>query len=204
MGGGDFDIRPYIGDMGTGVRVKGEYVDFSQGALKSTGNPLDLAIWGEGFFEVDRPGQGKFYTRAGNFIRNGDGLLTNLHGDRVLGVDGDPIPVNVEGLYVQKNGLLVDRDGIVLGQIRLVTFKDMQMLSKVGDNFFAQTQKSGDPVPAPAPTEFRQGFVEAANSNIVKDMVQMIVVNRAYEANQRVITSHDQLLGQAVNEVSRV
>ena len=94
--------------------------------------------------------------------------------------------------------------GVVQGQVRLVTFKDMQSLSKVGDNQFAVTQKSGPAVPAPAATELRQGFLEVSNSNIVKDMVQMIVVNRAYEANQRVITSHDQLLGQAINEVSRV
>lgn len=203
--GGEFDIRPYIGDMGTGVRVKGEFIDFSPGALKSTGNPLDLAIIGDGFFEVERAGQGKFYTRAGNFIRNAEGLLTTLHGDKVLGVDGNPIRINVEGLYIQKNGSLVDREGIALGQIRLVAFdpKQLQSLSKVGDNFFAKTQKSGDPVPAPASTELRQGFLEVSNSNIVKDMVQMIVVNRAYEANQRVISSHDQLLGQAVNEVSR-
>lgn len=201
--GGDYDVRPYIGDMGTGVRVKGEYVDFSQGAMKSTGNPLDLAVWGDGFFEIDRAGKGKFYTRAGNFIRNADGFLTTLHGDKVLGVDGNPISVNAEGVYVQKNGTLVDRDGVVLGQVRLMTVKDKQMLSKIGDNFFAVTEKSGAAVPAPAETELRQGFLEVSNSNIVRDMVQMIVVNRAYEANQRVITSHDQLLGQAINEVGR-
>lgn len=207
---GEFDLRPYIGDMGTGVRVKGEHVDFSQGAMKQTSNPLDMAIWtpGEGesnaFFEVDRPGQGKFYTRAGNFIRNSENLLTTLHGDKVLGADGNPIRVEAEGIYVQKNGTLVDSGGIVLGQIRLVSFKDMQLLSKVGDNLFAQTEKSGPPAPAQASAELRQGFLEASNANVVKDMVQMIVVNRAYEANQRVITTHDQLLGQAISDVSRV
>lgn len=201
---GDMDIRPYIGDMGTGVRVKGEFVDFTPGALKSTGNPLDFAITGgDGFFEIDRPNQGKFYTRAGNFIRNSEGFLTTLHGDRVLGSDGSPIRIDVEGLYVQKNGTLVDRAGVVLGQVRLVTFKDLQSLSKVGDNLFMQTQKSGAPEPAPAQTELRQGFLEVSNANVVKDMVQMIVVNRAYEANQRVISSHDQLLAQAVTEVPR-
>lgn len=201
---GDMDIQPYIGDMGTGVRVKGEYIDFSQGAMKSTGNPLDLAVWGEGFFEVARPGKGNFYTRAGNFIRNSEGFLTTPHGDRVLGADGNPIRIDAAGIYVQKNGTLVDAAGIGLGQIRLVTFKDMQSLSKVGDNFFAVTQKSGAPTPAPATTELRQGFLEVSNSNIVRDMVQMIVANRAYEANQRVISSHDQLLGQAISDVGRV
>lgn len=202
--GGDYDIRPYIGDMGTGVRVKGEFIDFSEGSLKSTGNTLDLAIRGDGFFEIDRPGKGKFYTRAGNFIRNSEGLLTTLHGDRVLGADGNPIPIQADGLYFQKNGTLVDRDGIVLGQVRLVTFNDKQMLSKMGDNNFAATEKSGAAVPAPAGTEVRQGYLEVSNSNIIHDMVQMIVANRAYEANQRVITSHDQLLGQAISDVSRV
>lgn len=200
---GEFDLRPYIGDMGTGVRVKGEFVDFSQGAMKPTSNPLDFAIWGEGFFEVDRAKVGKLYTRAGNFIRNAEGFLTNLHGDKVIGVDGNPIRIETDGLYLQKNGLLVNPEGIAQGQLRLVTFKDMQSLSKVGDNFYMATQKSGQAVPAPATTEFRQGFLEAANSSIIKDMVQMIVVNRAYEANQRVISTHDQALGLAISDVGR-
>ncbi len=200
---GEMDMRPYIGQMGTGVRVKGEYIDFSQGALKTTGNPLDLAIWGEGFFEVSRPDKGSYYTRAGNFVRNIDGYLATPHGDLALGVDGTPIRIETGDLSVQKNGTLVNSEGIVLGQFRLVSFKDMQSLSKAGDNLYAKTQKSGEPLAAPAATELRQGFLEVSNSNIIKDMVQMIVVNRAYEANQRVISSHDQLLGQAVNEVSR-
>lgn len=205
---GSLDMAPYIGQMGTGVRVKGEYTDFSQGALKSTGNPLDMAIWGEGFFEVERTTPGKaspenFYTRAGNFVRDSAGWLTTLHGDKVLGVDGKPIQVQTDSLYVQKNGTLVDREGVVIGQVRMVTFNDKQMLSQMGDNLYAKTQKSGEAVPAPAVSEMRQGYIEASNSNVVRDMVQMIVANRAYEANQRVITSHDQLLGQAINEVGR-
>ncbi len=200
---GEYDARPYIGDMGTGVRVKGEYIDFSQGALKSTSNPLDVAIWGEGFFEVDRANVGRLHTRAGNFIRNGEGFLTTMHGDKVIGADGNPMRIDTDGLYIQKNGTLVNRDGVAQGQLRLVTFKDMQSLSKIGDNLFRETQKSGTATPAPAATEVRQGYIEAANSNIIKDMVQMIVVNRAYEANQRVISTGDQLIGMAISDVGR-
>lgn len=200
---GELDNRPYIGDMGTGVRVKGEWVDFAQGAVKATGNPLDLAIWGDGFFEVERDGR-KFYTRAGNFTLNGNGELVTLNGDRVIGADGAPVVVGAaQMLKVQDNGLLVDQTGAALGQISLVTFENMQQLSKVGDNLFMETRGSGPSSPAPRETVIRQGYLETANADVVKEMVRLIVANRAYEANQRVITTADASLQQTF-DVGRV
>ncbi|SHE59565.1 flagellar basal-body rod protein FlgG [Caldanaerobius fijiensis DSM 17918] len=186
-----------IGIINYGVWSGGVYTDLSQGGLQKTDNPLDLAIDGNGFFVVQN-GNKIMYTRDGHFKRDQNGLLVTAEGLPVLGVNGNiilpPGDINIDvsgAIYV--NGKYVDR-------LRIVDINQngANTITKIGDDLIT------GPLGNRPLGMIRQGYVELSNVNPIVEMVDMIDVTRAYEANQKVITAMDDTLNKAVNDVGKI
>ena len=221
---GSGDMAPVIGKLGTGVETNELFVEFQQGALKQTENDFDLALDGKGFLCVRTP-DGERYTRNGGFILGKEGYLETKDGYPVLGENG-PIRIKANNFQVDAQGKiwvnrswadddptrLVGReqneweDTFHMDTLKLVDFKRDRYLAKQGSSLYASTEESGEARLSAAgrAPKVIQGFVEASNVNPVTEMVRMIEVNRAYEANQKTIQSHDGMLGKLINEVVRV
>lgn len=188
-----------IGYLGTGSRIEGQWTDYTPGHLRETGNPLDLAITGEGFFVVQTPA-GNRYTRQGHFLIDNQGYLVTRRGDRVMGSNG---PVRLQpGAKVLIDDLgNVLQQGEVVDRLQVVTFNDLRNLIKEGDGLFASGGEEGQPVEAP---ELKPGYLEGSNVNLVHEMTKMIEAVRYYQLNQKLITLQDETLGKAVNEVGKL
>jgi flagellar basal-body rod protein FlgG len=228
LGSGDY--APIVGKIGLGVETNELFTEFGQGALKQTESDFDFAIdqkseeANAAFFCVKTP-DGERYTRNGAFTLGKEGYLETKEGYPVLGENG-PIQVKANNFMVDKQGRvwinesfkddpnrLVGREEnswdktVLLDSLKLTDFKNQRYLAKQGSSLWAATEESG-PARAIAQGEARptviQGFVEAANVNPVTEMVQMIEVNRAYEANQKSIQSEDAMLNKLINDVARV
>jgi flagellar basal-body rod protein FlgF len=191
--------------------------------LKQTENDFDLALEGKGFLSV-QTGNGERYTRNGSFLLDSDGYLVTKNGDKVLGENG---PVRLK-----LNNFVVDQDGAIwqnarfaenphrlvsmqenewdqmekVDRLKVVTVERPRYLQKEGNSNWKTTEESGDAVvmEGGGRPRVRQGFIEASNVNSVTEMVDMIEVNRAYEANQKTIQTEDSLLGKLLNEVIKV
>jgi flagellar basal-body rod protein FlgG len=175
-------------------------VDFSQGAIHQTGNPLDVALNGEGFLNVQTP-DGIQYTRQGSFTLNTDGVLVTQEGYPVLGEGGE---ITLEGGGVEIDalgGVYVDGDEI--DRLQLTVFEGNGSLKKTGNGRFASTDPNrvGD---RPENTTVRQGYLESANVNPVQAMTEMIETSRAFEAYQKVIQSADEATEKSINNVGKV
>lgn len=216
---GSYDSMPYVGKLGTGVEVNEVFTDFEQGSLQRTENNFDFALDGRGFFTVMTE-RGERYTRDGSFTINQDGILMTHNGNPVMGENGiirvqqNNFMVNERGEVIVNGDLsanprdVVSMAGndwanpVVIDKLKIVDFENIRHIKKEGDSMYRETEFSGPPLP---PGEFKvvQGFLEKSNVNIVREMVDMIEVNRSYEANQKTVTSHDQALGKLINEVAR-
>ena len=172
--------------------------DFSAGAVIQTGNPLDLAISGRGFFAIETEA-GVAYTRNGNFSLNADSELVTAAGDRVLGESG---PVRLEGrkMAVGDNGEL-SADGVNIGRLLVVDFADMSRLKRIDGGYFIPDEDM-ESVPAEAP-RIQQGRLEGANVDPVAEMVRMINLNRAFEACQKAVQAQDETLKLATGEIGK-
>jgi flagellar basal-body rod protein FlgG len=182
--------------FGASVQAGRPGIDLTPGLLRSTENPLDLAIVGTGLFVVETP-QGERYTRAGNFTRDAEGYLATPEGFRVLGARG-PIRVPTGGLKVGPNGALDAGDSL-----RIVEGPGGAGLKRVGGNLYTAAERLPKPQELPSPTVV-QGQLEASNVNVVMSMVEILSTMRSYEAYQRSIQALDQSTGQAANELGRV
>ncbi|MCP4135934.1 MAG: flagellar basal-body rod protein FlgF [bacterium] len=216
---GSYDTMPVVGKLGTGVEVNEVYTKFQQGSLQKTENKFDLALEGSGFFVVNTE-RGERYTRDGSFTINQDGILMNHNGNPVLGENGlirvqhNNFIVNERGEVVVNNALSRDpRDVVgsndnvweeptVIDKLKIVDFENIREIKKEGESLYRETEYSGPPLP-PEKYKVKQGFVEKSNVNIVREMVDMIEVQRSYEANQKTIQSHDSTLGKLINDVGR-
>jgi flagellar basal-body rod protein FlgG len=196
-------------DAGLGARAVATARNFSAGNLRSTSAPLDLAIEGQGFFQVAMPGGETGYTRAGAFHLNGQGQLVTAEGLQLQ--PQISIPANAVTVSVSKDGIVSatvagQTDPQQLGTIELAMFQNAAGLQARGGNIFVATIASGDPttgVPGAEGTgTLAQGFLEDSNVSVVEEMVNMILGQRAYEANSRVIRAADEML-QQVNQLSR-
>jgi len=188
--------------VGLGVRTAATTRSWSQGELVNTGNPLDIAIEGDGFFQVTRPGEGEpGYTRAGNLKVDSTGRLVTSRGDPL-----DPditFPPDTVKVTIRPDGTVLARTSASesdqeIGQLNLVTFPNPGGLESIGGNLFVRTDASGEAVQA-KPGErgtgtLSQGYLEGANVKAVEEMIDMITTQRAYELNSKVITTADQML----------
>ncbi|MCX7982213.1 MAG: flagellar basal-body rod protein FlgG [Syntrophales bacterium] len=192
-------------EVGLGSRIVSTQKIFTQGDLLSTGNQLDWAIEGNGFFQVD-DGQGKvLYTRAGNFKLNKDGNIVNQDG--LLLTPNINIPQGTVQITVSKDGTVTatDKNGNAtqVGQITLVTFANPAGLTSVGRNLYEKTDASGEPVEGNPGTEGRgtivQFFLENSNVSVIDEMIRMITGQRAYEIDSKAVQTADTMLGIVSN-----
>jgi len=166
--------------------------------MKYTGNPLDVAINGPGFFVVDTP-RGELYTRMGNFSLNDKGELVTHEGYTLKG-KGKSIKIEGTEITIDRKGA-VTVDKVEVDTLKLVDFEDYTALRKVGDNLF---EDSGGNVRKAEECEIKHRTLELSNINIVKEMVKMIDVLRLYESYQKVIQSLDETTSRATREVGAV
>ncbi|MDE7246369.1 MAG: flagellar hook-basal body protein, partial [Lachnospiraceae bacterium] len=191
-----------------GVRIGENYVDYSEGPIKETGNPLDLALTDRGFFAIEYTNKAGVtstkYTRDGNFTMNRLGYLQTQDGDYLLDEDGRRIQVDpaVE-IGINRFGDIY-QDGELVATIGITDFEDYNYLERFGENFFqpveGATVLDRETVEEEfgTTTEIRAGYLEMANISVVTEMVNMIALQRQYESNQKVITTYDDTLEQAV------
>lgn len=191
----------YIGTMSAGVHTSVVATDFTQGHHDPTGNPLDVAISGKGFLAVEA-NSGERYTRDGSFVIDAEGYLVNKDGYKVLGEKGY-IKISGEDIKINEKGEITS-DGVLIDRLKLVDFQDYSALMKEGDNLYTIISQEWADNDKAFEGTVRQAFIEGSNVNSVREMVDMIAMLRTYEANQRLIKAHDELLGKAVNEVGRL
>lgn len=190
--------RP-VGNMSLGVRIGEVYTDFTQGSLRETSNTYDLAVEGKGFFEI-REGDNIRYTRDGIFKMTQDGFIVDADGNHVQAEGGD-LQVPVDATIAIKVDGSVYANGVYVDTVKLVDFEDYDYLEKVGDVSYKPVDGA---VSFDATGVIRQGYTEQSNINAVSEMVDMIAITRAYEANQKVIHTEDSLLEKAVNQIGKV
>ncbi|MBO7335640.1 MAG: flagellar hook-basal body protein [Lachnospiraceae bacterium] len=208
--------KPVIGQVGSGVRLASVTSRFVQGALTRTENTFDFALEGEGFFQVQTSDGSVAYTRAGNFnvsIDNNGLALCNSDGYQVLSSTGEPIVFDRD---IVTSNLIIDSYGKIsyrekdetitdLGiQIGLVQFNNPSGLLKISGSLLQESEASGAPRSeteddALKPTKVYSGYLEASNVQAVDEMVNLIVAQRAYEMNSKIINASDEMLQQANN-----
>ena len=188
-------------DVGLGVRLSNIQKNFTEGDLKPTGNPLDIAIAGRGFFQIVLPSGEIAFSRNGNFKLDADGNVVN--GNGYLLEPQIVVPENVKDISIGNDGFVTAKDPqtgdtIELGQIILADFINPSGLTPLGDSLFLQTDASGDVLEGEPLTEqfggLRQSMLESSNVKLVNEMVDLITAQRAYEANSKAITTADGML----------
>ncbi len=182
------------------VSFAGTRTSFSQGELRNTGNPTDLALDGKGFFSIETP-DGTQYTRKGNFTLNQDGVLVTQEGLPVLGESGR-ISVGNRTFNVDQEGNIWV-DGNQMGTLKIVDFPQPRALEKVGNTMFTLKDPGVGENRAEG-VKVRQGFVELSNVGVIRMMAEMIEVLRAYESYQKVIHAISEANSKTVNEVGRL
>jgi flagellar basal-body rod protein FlgG len=191
-------------NLGTGVRIQGTARIDTQGSLQTTGNSLDMALDGNGYFQVQMPGGQIGYTRAGNFTRSPEGLLVTTEGYQVQ--PGISLPEGATSITIGTDGTVSatvqgQTAPTEIGQIQIATFPNAAGLQPLGQNFLTETAASGAPNIGVAGQDgrgsIRQGMLEGSNVNVVEELVDMIETQRAYEVNSKMISATDQMLQYA-------
>lgn len=176
------------------------YIDYSSGPTSQSGNPLDLALDGDGFFAVTTP-DGTAYTRQGNFRTSANGTLVTADGYPVQGVGGAAI--SIKGSHVEidtKGGVTVD--GTQAGTISVVDFAQPYNMTKIGSALFV----AADPqvTPQVGKAQIQQGHIEGSNVESISEMVQLIETNRYFETCSKVIKGFDDIAAKAANELGKI
>lgn len=196
--------------LGLGTRTVSNEIVFSQGDFSTTNNPLDLVIQGKGFFQVRRPSGELAYTRCGAFHLDRDGNLVTAEGDPLepqitLPPDAQQISIGQDGTvsFTQPNQTASQQ----AGQIQLANFPNPAGLNSLGGNLYTPTDASGDPtVGMPGGQEgmgtVLQGYLEQSNVSVVEEFINLIVAQRGYEANSKVVQAADNMY-QQVNNLAR-
>ena len=190
-------------EVGLGVRVSATQRMQGQGEMRTTNNPLDVAVQGKGYFAVNLPSGETAYTRDGAFKTDAEGRLVTSQG---YPVGGDiSIPSNASSVTIAADGTITakvdgDPEPQQLGQLQLATFVNPAGLEAMGDTMFRVSAASGEAITVPPGTagagSLLQGAVELSNVNVVEEMIDLIAGQRAYEINTRVIKAADEMLGQ--------
>jgi len=195
-------------NLGTGVRVQGTARVDTQGSLQTTGNSLDLALDGDGYFQVQLPGGQLGYTRAGNFSRSAEGLMVTSEGYQVM--PGITVPEGTTAITIGQDGTVSatvqgQTEATQIGQIQVASFANAAGLQSVGDNYLIETGASGAVNLGIAGQDgrgqIRQGMLEGSNVNVVEELVDMIETQRAYEVNSKMISATDEMLKYVNNNI---
>lgn len=191
-------------NLGTGVGIQSTTRIETQGELATTGNALDMALDGDGYFQVQMPGGQLGYTRAGNFTRSAEGQLVTSQGYALQ--PAISIPEGATSISVAADGTVSaalpgQTEAATLGQITVTAFANPAGLKAVGDNFLVETGASGAAQVGVAGQggrgNLRQGMLESSNVNVVEELVDMIEAQRAYEINSKMIAAVDEMLRNA-------
>lgn len=199
-----YNDRP-IGTMSPGVKLGEVYTDFGQGSLRQTSNTYDLALEGSGFFTLDVTDKAgnvsTQYTRNGSFTMTKDGHIVDASGNHLMGESGEiQIPTDAANVVVDSNGAIY-ADGVYVDTLKITDFENYDYLIKSGDTMYQALDGATEKISS---ASVNQGYTEQSNVNVVSEMVKMITITRAYEANQKVIQSVDKTLDLAANSVGRV
>ncbi|MBP3604290.1 MAG: flagellar basal-body rod protein FlgF [Lachnospiraceae bacterium] len=200
-----YHLAKRIGTNHPGVKIGEGYTDFSQGSLKTTANIYDLALTDTGFFAIEfknKAGETSVkYTRDGNFTLTDDGRLVTQEGDAVLDTNGKPIQIStILETEINRQGQII-QDGRVVATIQVTDFEDYNYLERYGENYYQPVEGA---VEKEAAAKVYSGYLETSNISVVTEMVNMITVQRAYESNQKVITTYDGTLDIAANQLGRL
>jgi flagellar basal-body rod protein FlgF len=178
-----------------------EVLDFSNGPLRQTDNPLDLAVVGDGFFVVQTP-QGEVYTRNGNFTLDTQGKLVTQDGYSVMGASGE-VQISGSDVRISEDGTITV-DGTEADKIRLVKFDDPTGLLKIGGTYFSDEDDAMPMDVAPESVELRQGYLEGSNVSGIQEVVEMIEMYRQFEMAQKAVSTQDQTLEKLINDAGRL
>lgn len=195
--------------VGLGASIASIDTIATQGSMQSTGRTLDLAISGNGYFQVT-DGTNTYYTRAGNFYLDSAGNIVNSEGLKLKGDADLIIPPTAQSFSIGADGKVtyVDENGQSqdLGVIQLATFANPEGLAKAGKNLFQVSNNSGQPDPAVVPGDatkgagtLQSGFLEMSNVDLSEEFTEMIVAQRAFQSNTKIITTSDEILQELVN-----
>ncbi len=198
------NIPKRIGYNNPGVKIGENYTDWSQGSFKITDNTYDLALSGNGFFEIEftnKAGETSTkYSRDGSFTLTQEGYLVTKDGNYVMGSNGriqlDPL----QDSAIDSQGV-ISQNGVVRDTVKVVDFADYNYLKKYGENFLEPVEGAEF---QPADYKVFSGYLEMSNVQIVTEMVDLIAITRQYEANQKIIKSIDSTLEIAANQLGRV
>lgn len=195
------NVLPTGMHLGLGVRTVATTRNFTQGTPLESGKDLDVAISGDGFFQIQMPDGTTAYTRDGTFSKNGTGQLVTAGGYPLL--DGITVPQNATKIAISKTGgveFFAGSTSIGTAQISTASFINPAGLEPLGENLFRETPASGTPQTGTPGNNnlgtIMQGFLESSNVNVVEELVNMIQTQRAYEMNSKAISTSDQMLAK--------
>lgn len=192
--------------VGTGTLPVATLKSYTQGDIQTTNNPLDVAIVGEGFFQVRRPDGTIAYTRDGSFKVSSEGMLVTSQGYIIE--PGIALPTDVTNVAIGRDGtvevqVVGQSESVKIGQLELAKFVNPAGLRAIGNNLLIETAASGKPILGTATSEgfgeLQQGALESSNVDVVEEMVNMIVAQRAYEINSKTIKTVDDMFSMANN-----
>ena len=205
MGGGG--VKPYAPvEFGTGVRISATPKDFSQGTIEITNDPFDLAIQGEGFFQFRMPDGTATYGRAGNLHVDNEGNLVDPNG-RLL-EPNITIPDRATSVSIGQDGTVLvtmdnDKTQVEIGQITIARFVNPSGLAAIGQNLFAATPSSGDPLIGVANEQgfgyIQQYAMESSNVDVVSEMMRMVMVQRVFDTISKAVQAYDGMMAQLQN-----
>jgi len=166
-------------------------INFNYGETQPTRRELDVSIQGEGFFEIQRPDGSKVYTRSGEFRMRPDRTIVTSGGDLVMGTSGNPMLLTSAGgaIVINANGTIL-QGGTPVGKIAVQKFSDNSQLRPISGGFFVAPDNM--PAEAVAAPELLQGYIEGSNTSSLREMVDLVLISRAYEASQKMISTVDQ------------
>lgn len=194
-----------IGNMTLGVKLGEVYTNYDQGSLRETGNPFDLAFEGAGFFQIavtDANGNESYcYSRSAQFVMDKEGFIVDVNGNHLTSESGNlQVPTDAGQIVIDVDGS-VYADGELVDKIVVKDFEDYNYLKKYGDTMYTAQDGATE---KEVTSLVRQGFTEQSNVNVVSEMVNLIAITRAYEANQKVIQSIDGTLDLSANSIGKV
>jgi len=195
--------REVLGVTGEGAAVSQVVTNFSQGMLRETGNPANLALTGSGYFVLTDPDNedAVFYTRNGSFQVDSEGYLVNDHGYRVMG-DGGPVQLEEDpvSFSIDERGNITE-NGSVSNTIYVVNFESPASLQREGRDFYLAGEQEPQPMEIPA---LVQRYLEGANVDPVEETINLTTASRAYETGQKIIQAQDGMLDMAINRVGKL